>query len=735
METCLVCLCGLLIASGVLSSTADGNFGKRPLKGLAVNLHPTSLEVLGGNVTLSFQFPNNFTGFFGNRTFYVFVHENATDRKLFKTTVPLDRREISVILPCEIFDHPDIYSFKYRISDSEYGGVISQKLKLQWGRIIIDSPTNHTVLTRLKSIKIRHDRKCLPKAYRDELNLYYVQGGSKSMFVTRKYIRKLSSGKQRIPKMPQIRMGFSCNLFDAQGVYFFEYRTGYANVTLAKSAAVYVNWGKQTLFSPVSTIFPCTNSLAISFTQPSCSYARIQDAIVLAKKDSNKPIVRKAVQQGHDVTFFSCTLFKDYVEEYCFHYSTTSRLTKSTVAVASLCLPSGKAYYEGWSTWSSWGLCSSSCGQGKQHRSRYCLSVSTSKEKESTCDGSALISRSCALNPCPESGTSCSCGCRLTEPQGMITSSPQLFTRPGNPSCTWVITLAEGKRVRLWFDALKMNGDSIIIRDGKDRSAPQLVIINDDSFKEEIVSTGNSMYLFYKHNGRWTNGTRRGFTASYSTETDDEPVEVIRRRTLGTAAVTFLAVFVFAVLVIAVLLFIVFTKLRQHHKNIPSSSSGSSSTSESTLRSTGTSSPLEDETFSNQPSKTYRNQRTKKGDRRRSSHRKRTRRTEFLCDADHVPRCTCGEISELDSATGSNSASEFSPVKAISGVERVLVREDVDCDCPECLRNDRYPLNGCPEFRAPEKKYYGDWMLTEMPAENKFQTNQRIYRDPCQGFV
>ena len=100
----------------------------------------------------------------------------------------------------------------------------------------------------------------------------------------------------------------------------------------------------------------------------------------------------------------------------------------------------------------------------------------------------------------------------------MITSSPQLFTRPGNPSCTWVITLAEGKRVRLWFDALKMNGDSIIIRDGKDRSAPQLVIINDDSFKEEIVSTGNSMYLFYKHNGRWTNGTRRGFTASYSTE-------------------------------------------------------------------------------------------------------------------------------------------------------------------------------------------------------------------------
>lgn len=738
MEICLVLLCGLLIASGALSSTADGNFGKRPLKGLAVNLHPTSLDVLGGNVTLSFRFPSNFSGFSGNRTLEVLVNEKVIGKKLFKTTVPLDRREISVILPCEIFDHPVIYSFKYRISDSEYGGVISQTLTLRWGGIFIDSPANHTALTRFKSIKIRHNRKCLPKAYRDEINLYYIQSGSKPMFVTRKYIRKLSSGKQRIPKMPQIRMSFTCDFFDTQGKYFFEYRTGYKNVKLAKSEEVYVHWGEQTLSSPVSTIFPCTNSLAISFAQPSCSFVRSQDAIVLAKKYSAKPIVQKVVQQGHDVTFFPCTLFKDYVEEYCFHYITKSRLTKRSVAVASLCLPSlppGKAYNEGWSSWSSWGLCSSSCGQGKQHRSRYCLSVTTSKDKESTCDGNALMSRSCALNPCPESGASCSCGCRLTEPQGMITSSPQLFTRPGNPSCTWVISLAEGKRVRLWFDALKMNGDSIIIRDGKDRSAPKLVIIKDDSFKEEIVSTGNSMYLFYKHNGRWTNGTRRGFTASYSTETEAEPAEVIRRKTLGTAEITFLAVFVFAVLVIAVLLFIVFAKLRRHHKNIPSSSSGSSSTSESTLRSTGTSSPLDDEALSNEPLKTYRNQRTKKGDRRRSSHRKRMRRTEFLCDADHVPRCTCGEISELDSATGSNSASEFSPVKAINGVERVLVREDVDCDCPDCLRTERYPLNGCPEFRAPEKKYYGDWMLTEMPAEKQFQTNQRIYRDPCQGYV
>ena len=61
----------------------------------------------------------------------------------------------------------------------------------------------------------------------------------------------------------------------------------------------------------------------------------------------------------------------------------------------------GTSNYDGWSSWSSWGLCSSSCGQGKQHRYRFCTSVSTSMDKASTCAGKALMSRSCALNPCP----------------------------------------------------------------------------------------------------------------------------------------------------------------------------------------------------------------------------------------------------------------------------------------------------------------------------------------------
>ncbi|XP_020619010.1 uncharacterized protein LOC110056806 isoform X2 [Orbicella faveolata] len=740
METWSILLCGLLIASGVLSSATDDikDFGKKPLKGLVVDLSPASLDILGGNVTLYFHFPSNFSGFSNSRTLSVLVYDDNIVKRRHIENVVLDRREISVILPCEIFDHPVVYRFKYRISDSRFEAFISQTLTLKWGEIRLQTPTNHTALTRFGSLWIRHNRKCLPKN-RDELNLYYIKGHEK-IFVTRKYIRKLSNGRQRKPEGSWIRMGFPCEVFDTQGIYRFEYQTGFENLTLAKSESIHVYWGQQTLSTPTSTIFPCTNSFVILYAQPRCQNVRTHDAIVMGDRYSKKPTAQKPVENVYDAAFFPCSLFKDYVKEYCFHYVTKSSLTKSTVRVTSLCLPShppGTSNYDGWSTWSSWGLCSSSCGQGKQHRYRFCTSVSTSVDKESTCAGKALMSRSCALNPCPVSGSACSCGCRLTEPHGMITSSPQLFPRPGRSSCTWVITLPQGHRVHLWFDALKMDGDSIIVRDGNDSSAPKITIIKSDDYKESIVSSGNNMYLFYKHNGHWTNGTRRGFTASYKTESrteKSEAVAVVQRKTLGKSELTFLGVFVFAVLVFAVLLFIVFTKLRRHHKLLPPSSGGSSSTSESTLRSTGTSSPLDDEASSSEPLKNVHKQRTK-SDRRRSSHRKRPRRTEFLCDADRVPRCTCGEISELDSVSGSNSASDFSPVKVTNTVERVLVRNNIECDCPDCLRYERYAVSGCAEFRAPEKKYYGDWMLTEMPAETPCYTDQRIYRDACKGFV
>jgi len=287
---------------------------------------------------LYFHFPRNFTGFSSERTLSVLVYDNSTGKRLHTENLLLDRAEISVVLPCEIFDHPGLYRFKYRVSNSEFAAFISQTLTLKWGKILIKTPTNHTALTRFGSIWIRHNRKCLPKKYRDEVNLYYFKG-HKKILVTRKYVRKVSSGKQRTPVGSWIRMGFACDVFSTQGSYSFEYRTGFANLTLAESDAVHVHWGRQTLSPHANKIFPCANSFTISFDHPDCQYARTNDAILLRDKYSDKIIAQKPVEQGHTVTFFQCSLFKDYVEEYCFDYVTYSSLTRGRVKVASLCLP------------------------------------------------------------------------------------------------------------------------------------------------------------------------------------------------------------------------------------------------------------------------------------------------------------------------------------------------------------------------------------------------------------
>ena len=315
------------------------DFRKQPLKGLVVDLSPASLDILGGNVTLSFHFPSNFSGFSSSKTLSVLVYDDDTAKRRHIEYVVLDRREISVILPCEIFDHPVVYKFKYRVSDSPFEAFISQTLTLTWGEIRLQTPTNHTALTRFNSLWIRHNRKCLPKS-RDKLNLYYIKGHEK-ILVTRKYIRKLSNGKQRKPDREGswIRMGFRCEVFDTQGLYYFEYQTAVENRTLAKSDSIQVYWAHQTLSTPTSTIFPCTNSLIILYAQPRCRNVRSRHAIVMGDRYSKKPIKRNPVQNDHDVALFACSLFKDYVKEYCFHHLIKSSLTKRTVRVASLCLP------------------------------------------------------------------------------------------------------------------------------------------------------------------------------------------------------------------------------------------------------------------------------------------------------------------------------------------------------------------------------------------------------------
>lgn len=105
----------------------------------------------------------------------------------------------------------------------------------------------------------------------------------------------------------------------------------------------------------------------------------------------------------------------------------------------------------------------------------------------------------------------------MTSPEGMITSSPQLFPTLKASYCEWRINVKASQRIKLWFDVLKLEGDWVRIRDGNDSSARELVYLTSADYDSFIISSSNVMYINYYHNGKWVNGTRRGFTASYTT--------------------------------------------------------------------------------------------------------------------------------------------------------------------------------------------------------------------------
>ena len=62
----------------------------------------------------------------------------------------------------------------------------------------------------------------------------------------------------------------------------------------------------------------------------------------------------------------------------------------------------GHTIYDGWSAWTTWGMCYEPCGKGKQYRYRFCLSLSTSQDKKyKTCQGNGVEHRPCYVKACP----------------------------------------------------------------------------------------------------------------------------------------------------------------------------------------------------------------------------------------------------------------------------------------------------------------------------------------------
>ena len=126
----------------------------------------------------------------------------------------------------------------------------------------------------------------------------------------------------------------------------------------------------------------------------------------------------------------------------------------------------------------------------------------------------------------------------------LFTASNGKFSSPGYPSdvppgldeankraCTWNITVAAGKRVKLNFTHLNFGTCSsqcdqcthLDIYDGDSKSSPSLGRFCPGSAKEVKVSSGNQMFVEFESGFGNDRGT--GFEVQYS-ETDDPPTDV-----------------------------------------------------------------------------------------------------------------------------------------------------------------------------------------------------------------
>lgn len=237
-------------------------------------------------------------------------------------------------LPCETFSRPGRYSLQYFVKGvTDTFKELRQKIVVRREKIRIDSPKNHTAVSRSVAIWITSKHKSC-QSYKDRVDLYWIKGINDHVLVTSREVRKFESEKRT-------RIQFGCHVFDTEGVFYFKYVSGYSNRTLVTSANMSVSWGKYKLEAQTNNIFPCSTSFAVKITAPYCDKFR-GNKVQIKSKDYNNVISSKPAYPEFRAVFFPCSTFKRHIHEYCFYYITKSSLTKKAKVHAKLCLPSLK---------------------------------------------------------------------------------------------------------------------------------------------------------------------------------------------------------------------------------------------------------------------------------------------------------------------------------------------------------------------------------------------------------
>lgn len=111
------------------------------------------------------------------------------------------------------------------------------------------------------------------------------------------------------------------------------------------------------------------------------------------------------------------------------------------------------------------------------------------------------------------------CGCVFSAPDGSIVFPKYRLPFLTNElsTCNWFVEVAQGMKVKLWFESLVLaKNSSLVIRNGNSSTSKILkTITSKDDEGQDIYSTSNVMSIWYSNDGILNGVNRTGFQISY----------------------------------------------------------------------------------------------------------------------------------------------------------------------------------------------------------------------------
>ncbi|XP_075544325.1 thrombospondin-1 like protein golden goal [Dermacentor variabilis] len=279
-----------------------------------------------------------------------------------------------------------------------------------------------------------------------------------------------------------------CEAFDRAGYY--QVRLSCADdpklPLVSESVPVRVVWSSRYMLNVAqAAISSCHDGINVLYRYPTtCSKDRDKVRVYGLPGPARLPahasppwryLFERRLPRGKHALTLGCHLFPDAYAHFCFAYVSVAR-NGAVFELLRQCRPwsleSGSS--SSWGNWTEWGPCSGSCGRGSQMRYRLCGRL------DGTCFGSAYDTRSCTLDPCPDTtpsaenatsttplpSTYCICGCTLT----VIRRATVRFSSSTpcvDSSVSWVLKpFSRHRLVSVRLIDVELDAGEISVRDG-----------------------------------------------------------------------------------------------------------------------------------------------------------------------------------------------------------------------------------------------------------------------------